>query len=457
MSSVRAARLDLPLVLRTWRAEVTQLSQAVAAAGVGVSEGALSMWEHGRRRVGYAQLAALDGLYGADGALVDVALAIGTPGGLPARTAWAHNAQGPSAPHWAWVRPSPGANRVDARIMWGAFAFDCSGPCDERGLFVTSPVSMPNPAGWVHLRDPGWVDFGRGTIPPALGIPTFESVAVARLAGSGHSPAGLVAPDVVRRFTTDPAFADAVLDFFGVRRDLVRDVFSTANPAHPIVDLTRPPEVAPPAHRPFTGTEYRALRRARGLSQAEAAQLASALSPAHRVSDDQVAVLERGGRPRAARLRTRLDRVYRADGVCALERVDPIGDRPPFTFVFPGYWIGPVWFTFVSPDGRHPGYARLDWDRASKQLFVAPGTTVTCRRPVEDPVPFVVTCPAEWTVVGGMGARPDARDVNWAWFNPDDRSTRGDALVHELFLGLFGRTRTDFDDLMRRFSPPGLR
>jgi transcriptional regulator with XRE-family HTH domain len=448
---------ELPWVLRTWRSEVAQLSQGVAAARAGVSEGALSMWENGRRRLGYAQLAALDELYGAGGALVDVALALGTPGGLAARTVWAHNAQGPSAPHWAWVRPPPGAGGVDARVMWGAFAFDCAEPCDDRGVFVTSPVSMPNPAGWVHLREPGWVDFGRGTIPPALGIPAFESVAVARLAGSGHSPAGLVAPDVVRRFRSDPAFAEAVLDFFGVRRDLVRDVFSTDDPGHPIVDLTGPPAVVPPPHRPFTGAQYRALRQARGLSQAEAAQLASDLAPADPVSDDQVGLLERGGSPRTGRVRTRLDTVYRADGVCAVERVDPVVDRPTYTFVFPDWWIGPVWFTFVSPDGRDPGYARIDWARASKRMFVAPGTTVTCRRPMPGPVPFVVTCPSQWTVVGGMGARPDARDVNWAWYNPDDRSTRGDAPVHELFLGLFGRTRAEFEELLRRFSPRGRR
>jgi transcriptional regulator with XRE-family HTH domain len=445
---------DLPWVLRTWRAEVAQLSQATAAAGVGVSEGALSMWENGRRRVGYAQVGALDARYGAGGALIDIALAIGSPGGLAPRTVWAHNAQGPSAPHWAWVRPPPGAGRVDARILWGAFAFDCSGRCDDRGVFVTSPVSMPNPAGWVHLKQAGWVDFGRGIIPPALGIPTFESVDVARLAGSGHSPAGLVAPDVVRLFQADPAFADAVLDFFAVRRQLVRGVFSAEDPGHPITDLTGPPATMPPPVRPFTGAEFRALREARGLSQAEAAQLASDLLPGARVTDDQLSLLERGGRPRVERLGTRLDTVYRADGVCGVERLAPTGDRPPYSFAFPGYWIGPVWFTFDSPDGRTPGYARIDCGGGAKQMYVAPGATVTCRRATEDPVPFVITCPSQWTVTGGMGARPDARDVNWAWFNPDDRSSRGDAPVHELFLGLFGRTRADFAELLGRFSPP---
>src|SRR5262249_3892513 len=151
--------------------------------------------------------------------------------------------------------------------------------------------------------------------------------------------------------------------------------------------------------------------------------------------------LERGGRPRAGRLRPQLDTVYRADGVCAVERVTPVGGRPPLSFEFPTWWIGPVWFTFLSPDGRYPGYARIDCGRAAKQMYVGAGTTVTCRRATEDATPFVITCPSRWTVTGGIGARPDARDVNWAWYNPDDRSTRGEAPVHELFLGLFGRTR----------------
>ena len=137
--------------------------------------------------------------------------------------------------------------------LWGVFAFDCSSECDDRGVIVTSPVSMPNPPAWVHLREPGWVDFGRGEVPVALGIPTFTALSAARLARGGHSPAGLVAPEVVERFTRDRAFARAVLRFFGTRPELVRDVFSTAEAPRSVVDLTASPAGPEPPGRAAPG------------------------------------------------------------------------------------------------------------------------------------------------------------------------------------------------------------
>jgi transcriptional regulator with XRE-family HTH domain len=447
--AVRASGVDLRWLLRTWRTAVAEVSQAVAARSVGVSVAALSMWENGRRRIEFSQLQALDRCYGADGALVDLALALGTPDGLPARRLWAHNPQGPSSPRWAWLRPRSGAGSVEAQLLWGAFAFDCSGACDDRGLFVTSPVSMPNPPVWVRLLRPGWVDFGRGLIPQQLGIPSFPALSVARLAGGGQTPAGLVAPEVVDRFLRDEAFADAVLKFFGRRPDLVRRVFSAVKMPPRIVDLTLEAPSSDPLHRPFTGQQFRDLRTARGLSQADAAHLASELMPGSPISDDQISLLERGGNPQPVYIRSRLDRVYRADGVCCLESVPPERRRSRFTFEFPNFWIGPIWFTFRAAGATERGLAALHWGLASKQMMLRSGTTVTCRRPMEDTHPFVVSCPDRWRVVGGMGTHAAAHDVNWGWVNRDDASERGDADVHELFLGLFGRTLEEFTRLQR--------
>jgi transcriptional regulator with XRE-family HTH domain len=451
---MRPGGVDIRWLLRTWRAEVARLSQATVARRLGVSEAAVSMWENGRRRVDFAHLVALDGCVGAGGALVDMALALGTPRGLPAGDRWAHNPQGPSSPRWAWVRPQPGALRVDALLLWGAFAFDCSADCDDRGVIVTSPVSMPNPPAWVHLREPGWVDFGRGEVPMALGIPTFTALSAARLARGGHSPAGLVAPEVVERFTRDPAFARAVLRFFGTRPELVRDVFSVAEAPRSIVDLTAEPAEPAPRGGPPRAPRLRTLREARGLSRADAARLATELLPYDPISDDQVGVVERGGIPMPRHLLSRLDRVYRAGGRCGVERVEASGERSPFAFEFPRYWIGPVWFTVGSPADDARGHAVIQQGIASKRLYLRAGTTVTCRRPTEDAPPFVVSCPERWTVTGGMGMHLGARDVNWGWHNVDDSSTRGDAPVHEVLLGLFGRTRAEFDELLRAFSRP---
>jgi hypothetical protein len=157
-------------------------------------------------------------------------------------------------PHWAWIRPAPGGRRVDALLLWGAFAFDCSGDCDDRGLFVISPISMPNPPVWVHLREPGWVDFGQGRIPDDMPAPTVDALTVARLSTGGQSPVGLVAPSIVDRFGRDPAFAAAVVDFFGQKEDLVRQVFGATRPKTYVSDLTTGPGGAFYGSRPFDGT-----------------------------------------------------------------------------------------------------------------------------------------------------------------------------------------------------------
>ena len=438
-------------LLHAWRTRVAGLSQATVAARLGISEGLASMWETGARRISLTHLRALDAQYGAEGALLDLALALDKPDGLPAGTVWAHNPQGPSRPHWAWLRPRPGRGRVDALLLWGAFAFDCSSDCDDRGFFVTSPVSMPNPPVWVHLREPGWVDFGQGRIPDMFEVPCFEAVNVARLSNGGQSPVGLVDPDVVARFRRDPRFATAVLDLFGQRPELVRQVFSATEPKTYVADLTVQPPVALHDPRPFDGPALRTLREARGFSQADAAQLATELLPDHPVSDDQVRVLERGGSPRARLLRSRLDSVYGADGLTCVEEVGVTGGRSPIVVDFPGYWIGPIWVTLVA-EGSTPALVQLTFGMHSKQVIARPGTTLTCRRATRTKGSLLVSCPTGWRVRAGVGARPDGRDVNWGWRNVDDLSTRGDAPVHELLLGLFGRTVADFEQLLHRFE-----
>ena len=437
-------------LLHTWRTRVAGCNQATVVADLGVSVGLASMWETGARRISIDHLRRLDALHGAEGALVDLALALDTPQGLPTRTLWAHNPQGPSRPHWAWLRPPPGEGRVDALLLWGAFAFDCSAPCDDRGFFVTSPVSMPNPPVWVHLRRPGWVDFGQGRIPEELGVPAFEAVTVARLSSGGQSPVGLVDPAVVARFNREPRFAEAVVDFFGQKAELIRQVFSATEPKNYVADLTTDPSSSTGARDPsYDGNAFRVLREARGLSQADAAQLVSDMLPDRPVSEDQVRVLERGGNPRPWLLRSRLDTAYRGDGVTGTEELEVAGARSPFAIEFPPFWIGPIWVTLLADDPT-PGRVQLAFGRHRKQVVAKPGTTVTCRRSIPEDEPLVVSTPPGWRVVAGVGSRSDARDVNWGWRDVNDASTRGDAPVHELFLGLFGRTRAEFERLLAR-------
>jgi len=451
--------MTVGVLLRAWRVDVARMTLAEAASRAGLAESTLSQWEtgrrHARRVIAVDQLRALDTGYGAQGALADLVQACGTPSGLPARITWAHNRQGPSRPGWAWLRPRPGAGQVTARLLWGAFRRDISQACDDRGAFVTAPVSMPNPAVWVHLREPGWVDFGEGVVPEALGVPVLDALSGAELSEGGHSPAGLVAPSLVDRFESDPAWADEVLAFFGARSDLVERVFRTRDTGGRVSDLTgqRPGSAIRPP-RSLPGSDYRRLREARGLSRADVATLATALLPDDPVSDDQVAVVEAGGHPQSSYLPARVDSVYRADGQTCIEAVPVRGTRSPFVVDFPLFWIGPVWFTLRAPPWREPvGDARVEWDRGFKRLRVRSGVTVCCRRPGPEPIPFRVVCPDGWTVTAGVGAHPDACDVNWGWLDLADPGVPSPP-AHELFLEFFGRSAAEFARLVDDRSGP---
>jgi len=437
-------------LLRKWRTEVAKLTQLDATKAVFTTKSVISMWESAERGLTFDHLHALDRCYGAGGALADIALAMGTPSGVRSRRSWVHNPQNSSGPVWAWCRPEHGREYITVKVRWGAFTVDCSSACDHHGIFLTSPISMPNPPVWVDMAEPGWVDFGRGGIPEQLGIPTFDALSGLRVAAGGHSSAGLVARHLAERFATDKAFAQAVLVFFGEPHDVVLEVFSTADARRTVRDLTN--GMSPVnSHKPFTGQQWRQLRNCRCLSRPAAAKRATALTPDHRVTDDQIDELERGGNPRTEFLRSRLDRVYRADGYTCIEEVKSRRPKSPFRFDFPAYWIGPVWFTFAS---KHdvPALAQVRWGQSYKQLQVKGGTTVACRKPTEEPIPFEIICPRDWTVKAGMGMHPAAWDVNWGWSNVNDANTRGDDPVHELFLGLFGRTKEEFEKFLRRFT-----
>jgi len=452
-----AGPIELPWLLRTWRSEVAGLTQAEAKEALYLaSRGSLSGWETGAKPVPIDRLRDIDRCYGAGGALVDVAMALGTPSALPARRTWTHNFSGSGGPVWMWLRPPPGAGEVVAAARWAAFGYDCAEPCDDRGIFCTVRASMANPALWVELPEPGWVDFGEGVLPPQLGLRTVDVVAVARVVGDGHSPAGLVAPPIVDRFLDDPAFAAAVLEFLSGSPDAVRDVFSAREGWGRIDDLTASGHGgAGPSGgaRPFSGSQYRQLRAGRGLSQADAAELATELLPDERdrrgrlrpVTVEHIRSIESDRSTRPRYLRSRLDSVYRADGRTCLEAVEAEPGGPPFVFAFPRFWVGPVWFTFSSDDHADAA-VRIDAPPSYKRMRVADGVSMTCRRPTPDSAPFVITCPEGWHVTGGMGLLPGAVDINLGWHAEPEPD--GGATVNPLFLRQFGRTPAEWGDFL---------
>lgn len=461
MATADSAGLDLGRLLGTWRRRVAGLTQTASAGRLDPppATGALSMWEHGRRRPSWRRLGELDAAYGAGGALVDIAAALDTPQGLPSRRVWTHNFSDEGGPVWAWLRPAT-AGRLQAVLRWGAFGLDLRERCTARGLFVTVPTSMRNPAAWVILRAPGWVDFGRGRPPAALGIPIIEALDHATVTDGPHSAAGLVSRAVSERYRSDAAFATEVQRLFGARPDIVDRVFSTSTGWQQILDVGPAParrgrragaQTLPSAT--FSGAQYTALRVARHMSLREVADAATALQPDIPVSDDHVRRLEGSGAPRLPRLRSRLDAIYRADGRTCTETITPrrdptIGGR--WVLEFPGYWVGPVWLQVDGPAGATADVV-LEWEDSYLPLRVHPGRLLTCRRAHRAAPPARLSLPAEWTLsAAGVGAREHAVDINWGWYGLDAEADS--TPVHERFLALFGRTLDELHEAIPAVS-----
>jgi transcriptional regulator with XRE-family HTH domain len=446
--------LTLPFLLRTFRELAGFTHQAEVARRLSVAASSLCSWEQGSR-VPAEHLARLDGLYGAGHALIDLSAALGTPGPIEQRRVWSHNFPSGHGPVWLWLRPRPGTGSIRARIRWAAFVHDGDELCDDQGIFYVSHLSMPNPALWVELAEPGWVDFGRGILPPALGRRSIDALAVASIAGDGHSAAGLVAPAVTQRFIDDPDFADGVLAFFGTRRDLISHIFSTTQGWDDIDVLVgpKPPDIDPAScFEPFTGDHFRRLREARRLSQTDAARQASALAPElDAVTNEQVRNIENDRVSRAAYLRSRLDRIYRSDGRTGIEEVPGHRHGSDIEFVFPRYWVGPVWFTVSGPAGLDTANVRLKIGQQVKRMQIGNGTTITCRKPTEEPRTFTLSCLDPWQVRGGMGAHPEAHDANLGWRLIEQPTPTGPRrTVNKLLLDWFLRTEDEWNEFLER-------
>ena len=310
---------------------------------------------------------------------------------------------------------------------------------------------------WVELPVSGWVDFGEGELPLGLGLRQIDAMPAAYVMGDGHSAAGLVAPHVVERFLADTAFADAVLRLFGKGPEVIRSIFSTRRGWDRVDDLTASvsQHLPPIAGRRLAYQEYLDLRMGRGLSRNDAATLAAELLPNDRdrryrlrkVTGENVRGVEEGRDSPHRYLRSRLDRVYRADGRTGNEAVHPekLGDT--FVFRFPKFWVGPVWFAIKATDDQ-PAVVRIDWHDNHKEFRIAGGVVVTCRQPGSDWYPFRLTCPPGWSITGGMGWVDGAEDINLGWHRETDPELEG--TINQNLLEAFEVTTADWDNLLHR-------
>jgi transcriptional regulator with XRE-family HTH domain len=473
-------------LLRAWRRQ-QGLTQGEVAALLYVSTASVSSWETGTRGIPREALELLDEEYEADGCLVDLVRAIGTPQGY--RTMedgrlvprphqyWPHVFTHETGPIWIWIR-SAAPGRIAGGLYVGPnrLLFDASAPDPDEhagvgGVFVTFPAWNRMWPIHVVLDAPGWVDFGRGTLPACVASQAQLVGGPDDLEFRGRDPRETIfLGDQVRELDRgDPdTFVDRMRTLIGEgmwdRFAAPADARSDPAPVQPD-DRTG---VRSQAERSEQRDLHRRLREARGLSRTDAAEIASELlrsasGPVRgRVTEDQVYNYETGRRSRVPYLGALLDLVYGAGGWTCFEPV-PVRRQGPGEFVadFPRWWTGPVTVRVgqartgrADPVGRpvdRPADSvrlatsrwvneqRLDRDRRSFTY---------CRVAREDEL--AVSVPPGRSVRAFIGHDPDAVPLGRGWVPTPSYAADAFAAFLQMLLVAIGRTPDDFDRALAR-------
>ncbi len=414
-------------LLRAWR-RASGRTQAELGEQLGVTSAAVSAWETGVRGISLRALEELDVVLAAGGCFVGLCVAIGTML-LEPRTRWGHAFHDDTGPVWAWIRPRR-AGRLRGLARFRVFAFGLDHDVGPEGLFMVAPRLDPNWAVTVQTDVPVWVDFGRGVPPDWLGVPTVSSVGLRDVVLTRPSDPmlGLLVGSVQQLSGGDPdalrARLRALVD--GARWDALeaqwRGGVDVVPPCAPLDDP------APPRTPEGRRALHRRLRAARGLSQADAAEVASRLvlgrnprsagaegPPA--VSAMQVHNYESGRRGRVPHLPAVLDMAYDAYGTSCFEPVGTAALREGAVAVaLPDFWLGPV--TVVArPLARvaAPGPMTLRWRGRRLHVPLRSGpVALGCLRLAEDG-DLTVELPPGWRLDAWMGYEPGAREVLTGW------------------------------------------
>lgn len=413
-------------LLHVWRERVLGLTKAEFSrklAGIGIPPGTwevnLSRYETTReknhRRPNREILHQIDVSANAGGAIVDLARAIGTPNVFSPSKSWAHNFQPPHGPNWIWIRfpqPSP---IVEVQMRCGAFSLFLNKRIDDEGIFVTAPYSTSTPPILVKLSEPGWVNFGRGVIPEALG---FELVSGLEEASRSERLRRFVESVTRSSLTEGQPWKENVRSFLGIGSK------TAVATSEVVMDYPTPISTSPmfgeeiDRNLTLKGEWLNAIRLSEGMSLREVANLATELDPSSPVSHTTIQRLEEGKHVREFQsINLRLDTIYGADGRTCLTEGFKVGGSNPPQFVFPTYWVGPVWLELKRTKGNSTGDVHLKWGGWQRKFKLTGNVILSFRKCERKPHidPLLVLPPLGWTVKCGVGWPNEVTDINDDW------------------------------------------
>jgi transcriptional regulator with XRE-family HTH domain len=421
-------------ILRWWRTDVLGWSQHRMAQRLSVSPTAVSNWEHGRRELP-VDSELLDQLLDAGGVLAGLFEAFGSPVGLSSGRSWTKVFPGPSTPVWMWVRSDHPAVMVEGE--WGVFSFEADLLLEPNGLFVTVGGSVPDSPAVVQLSVPGWADFGRGELPPAIpAARILDAVDHVRPSTASGVFMTLFTADLQQRLRGhEPrrphgsAGSDHSLTEFA-------DRFTRAQARH----TSGPWPSLPDGTDAVDRQRYATLRKARNLSLVQTADRLARYTDVH-VSRDTLRRFEIGaGSPHDQLLPLALDQVLGAEGHLAMSEIR--SSRGSGVVTLPPYWHAPIWLS-IDHDGGDIDI-ELNWAKWARRIQGdAPLLVVSHYADPLAPLRVIASSQTRWTV--GVGRPPGAIPINHGWV-PIDLDAASQALT-----SIHGALR----DAIRRSPPPG--
>jgi transcriptional regulator with XRE-family HTH domain len=405
-------------VLRWWRHDVAGWSQRTLADRLDVRPTTVSNWENGSRSISVTTQRRLDAAFGAGGAVAGLLWALGSRDGLDPRHGWSHVFNGPSTPVWGWIRsPAP---TVKLEGEWGLFAMAVELDIGPNGAFITVGASVDAAAVVGRLSEAGWIDFGRGVLPPVPGAMMVDGLEVVIPSSSQGVFEERFAADVADRFAGHPrAMARAshqapqtLSAFFRRFTRTDADRFRVSGPWPPV------PDHFGPADR----TRFHRLREARSLSLSETIALLK-VETGLTVSKDALRRFETGAsRSPRMLLPVALDHVLRASGQLAV--VELRTGRGPGSVQLPPFWRAPTWVALDGPEDhlqRHPGRrwtVQLRWGDWGKELQLTLPALVGMHH--SEPGQLLrlhASDEVSWTA--GLGRRSGAAHIDQGWVPAD--------------------------------------